>query len=97
MVGDVYADYASVLNGNYLEMKPAAGREAVIHNIFHPNDVELRLVDGSGNELAFLQEAGIDLVTNMYIHVSNTQYLRIYNMSGVTIYLAADGIITKDV
>ena len=97
MVGDVYQNFASVLAGQYLELKPAAGREAVIHNVFHPNDVELRMVDGSGNELGFLQESGLNLVTNMYIHVSNTQYLRVYNMSGVTIYLAADGIITKEV
>ena len=97
MVGDIYQDFASVLAGQYLELKPAAGREAVIHNVYHPNDVELRMVDGSGNELAFLQESGVDFVTNMYIHVSNTQYLRVYNMAGVGMYLAADGIITKDV
>jgi hypothetical protein len=97
MVGDIYQSFASVLNGQYLELKPAAGKQVVIHNIYHPNDITLKMVDGSGNELAFLDDTGKNMVTNMYIHISNTQYLRVYNISGITMYLAADGIYTKDV
>jgi hypothetical protein len=96
MVGDVYTAMANVNAANYLEVAPIAGREYVIHNIFHENDIELKLVDGGGNELAFFEEAGKNFLTNMYIHLASTQYLRIYNRAVSSQRIGADGIITKD-
>jgi len=97
MVGDTYTKFESIANGGYLECKPSAGQEVVIHNIYHPSTIELKLVDGSGNEIAFLDESGKSFLTNMYLHLTEMQYLRVYNNSGSTMYLSVDGIITKDV
>ena len=96
MVGDAYTKFENVLNGAYLELKPVAGQEVVIHNIYHPNNVELRVVDGGGNECVSYAEAGTSILTNIYLHITNSQYIRIYNTSGVAINIAADGIITKE-
>jgi hypothetical protein len=96
MVGDTYTKFENVANGDYLELLPVAGQEVVIHNIYHPNNVELRIVDGSGNECACYVEAGMSVLTNIYMHITEAQYLRIYNTSGVAINIAADGIITKE-
>lgn len=96
MVGDIYTDMQYIADSSYLEVKPAAGREMVLHNIYHENTVTLKMVDGSGNLCAFLDEAGKNFLTNMYVHVSNTQYLRIYNISGGSIYIAVDGVVTKE-
>lgn len=97
MVGDTYVKFDTVASGNYLECKPVAGSEVVIHNIYHPGDVTLKLVDGSGNELTFFAEAGQSFLTNIFLHITAGQYLRIYNASGGPLFLAADGIYTKSV
>ena len=96
MVGAVVYDLQSVLDGNYLQAKPVSGVEWVIHNIYHPNTIELRIVDGSGNECSFYEEADKGFITNCYIHLTDSHYLRIYNRSGGTMYLAYDGIITME-
>ena len=96
MVGDTYAVLQSVAGGSYLEIKPSAGQELIIHNIFHPGAIELRLVDGSGNECSFFEEDGKNLVTNMYFHLTNSQYLRVYNGSGGAMNVAVDGIVSKE-
>jgi len=98
MVGDTYTLFSptTVGAGSYLEVKPAAGQEIIIHNIYHEADVEVRLVDGSGNALSFLEESGKNVFTNVYFHLTETQYLRIYNASGGAQWLAVDGIISLE-
>ena len=96
MVGDAYTNMELVGAAAYLECKPAAGQEIVIHNVYHPNDVTLKMVDGSGNECDFYDEAGKSMVTNIYFHITTSQYLRIYNSTGGALYLAADGVVTKE-
>lgn len=96
MVGQAVSGMASVAGAAYLQAKPGAGIEWIIHNIYHPNTIELRMVDGSGNECSFFEEAAKGLLTNMYIHLTDAHYLRIYNNSGGAIYLSYDGIIALE-
>lgn len=96
MVGDTYTNFGNVVAAAFLECKPGAGYEFIIHNIYHPVDVEIKMVDGSGNECAFMVEAGKSVITNMYFHLTETQYLRIYNTSGGGAWIAADGIVSKE-
>ena len=96
MVGAVIHDLQSIGNGAYLQAKPAPAIEWVIHNIYHPNSIELKIVDGSGNECSFYEEADKGFITNCYMHLTDSHYLRIYNVSGGDMYLAYDGIITLE-
>jgi len=95
MVGDVYELFSSVAPAAYLEVKPASGKEVVIHNVYHPDAINLKLVKGT-DELDFLDEAGKSVLTGMYLHLTNTQFLRIYNTALGAIFIAVDGIKTKD-
>ena len=96
MVGETVHGFQNVGSGSYLEAKPAAGVEWVIHNIYHPNDVRLKIVDSGGNECEFLEEAGKSFLTHIYIHLTSTHYLRIYNISGGAVNLSYDGIVTLE-
>ena len=97
MVGDTYNQFdVAVGVGFFSEIKPSAGTELIIHNVYHADSVGLRLVDGSGNESNFYEEAGKGLMTNMYFHLTNTQYLRIYNIASGAQNIAVDGIVSKE-
>jgi len=95
MVGEVIQGFASVGAGSYIDIQPAAAIEWVVHNIYHPNNVEVMIVNG-GNECAFMEEAGKNFLTNIYLHVTNAQFVRVYNRSGGAIYIAYDGVLTVE-
>jgi hypothetical protein len=96
MVGDIFKSADLIADAAYLELKPAAGQEAVIHNIYFAVQIEIKTVDGSGNELSFFEDSGKQFLTNVYFHIAEDHYLRVYNTSGGSARLAADGVITKE-
>lgn len=95
MVGDIYTAFSNVVSGAYLEVKPGSGIEVVIHNIYHNNDVTVKLVNG-GNELEFYADTGSNVINGLYTHIDDTSYLRVYNAAGTDQYIAIDGIVTKE-
>ena len=96
MVGDIYKNAGLITAGSYLELKPAAGQEAVIHNIYFSTQIDIKTVDGSGNELSFFADSGKQFLTNIYFHIAEDHYLRVYNDTGGSVRLAADGVVTKE-
>jgi hypothetical protein len=92
--GDVVADTASVANGNYMDIQPGAGAEWVIHNLYWADDTELYKYDGS-NTIKFASNTGEGALINVFIHVTNGDYLRIKNTSGDSAICGYDGVITK--
>jgi hypothetical protein len=93
-VGDVVADTASVADTAYMDIQPASGAEWVIHNLYWADDSELYKYDGT-NAIAFQANTGAGALLNAQIHVNNTDYLRIKNVSGGAAICGYDGIITK--
>jgi len=93
--GDVFQQFGSVNAAAYLEVRPASGNELVIHNVYHAQDIDLKLVDAAGHECDFMAESGKNVITNIYLHLTNAQYLRVYNIAGTAQYVAVDGIYTK--
>lgn len=94
-LGDVYNSIsASVANDAYLTIQPSAGVEASIHNIYVPESsgVEIYYSDGV-NDVLVVSNTG-SLYSTQF-HVTNTYYIRVKNVSGSSINLGYDGIVTK--
>ena len=96
-VGDVFEDFsANVANGDYLSVQPAAGYQAVVHNLFWAGSVELYNQEGANQILYRTPAAGAGGDAFYAYHVTNTHYIRIKNISGGAIHLAFDGVYTKE-
>ena len=86
--GDAVGDVASVNAAAVLTVKPGAGVEWIIHNIFHEAEVELYVVK-STNELLFDDAAAKGSWSAYFFHLTNTQYLKVKNTVGTASMLGA--------
>jgi hypothetical protein len=94
-VGDVKSGLVSVAAGGYLDIRPPAGEEWVIHNIYHAYDVDLAFTDGT-NVLTFDTDAGAGVYAKYAFHVTNNLWIRVTNKDTVNARLIGyDGIQTK--
>jgi hypothetical protein len=93
--GDIYSGGpTAVAPAGYLNIQPATGSEAVVHNIYHESDVELYFSDGT-YDLKFDSDAGAGVYAKYAFHVTNSRYVRVKNVAAATAYIAFDGIYTK--
>ncbi len=94
--GDMVYDQATVLNGQYLTIRPSvSGTEWLINNIIIPfgSTCELYHSDGSNDIL----DCNVSTSLHSYtFHCSTASYYKLKNVSGSTIYAAYDGIITNE-
>lgn len=81
-------------NNSSLTIQPGASVEWVIHNIFVPegSSWELYKTDGSN---PIKVASGAAPMFNLQLHATNAQYFTLKNVSGSTIYVGADGMVTK--
>jgi len=77
-VGDVVSGLVSVAAGGVLDIRPAAGVEWVIHNIYHAFDVDLAFTDGT-NVLIFDTDVGAGVYAKYAFHATNTRWIRVIN------------------
>jgi len=95
-VGDIAADGASVAAGNYLDIRPGAGVEWVIHNIYYATDVKVhRYKSDASVDIAFANRSGGGVFSDYFFHCSNTWYLRVENNTASAQDIAFDGVVTK--
>lgn len=92
--GDVYSGLASLGAGASLDIRPAAGQEAVIHNLYYEGAVSLRWVDGT-LVIAFDSDGSAGAKLGLVIHVANARWLQIVNTSAGAFDVGWDGIFTK--
>jgi hypothetical protein len=95
--GDAYIKApASVASAGFMDLQPGSGVEVVIHDIYVGNGVayEVYYSDGSNNIL-YLAMPGGGGALNLQAHCSNTNYVRVKNTSGGSVYMAASGMTTK--
>ncbi len=95
--GDVFQEGpTSIADLGFLDVKAAASGEVVIHNVYVPLDIDVEFYyyDGT-NSILFDADAvdGTRFMVNW--HVTDTTRVRVKNVSGGTVFLAADGIVTK--
>ena len=92
-INDVVADCQSITNAASLTIQPGAGIEWVIHNIDFGGAVEIYRTDGT-NTILFRSES----VAGEYAcvrHLTNGDYLTVKNVSGGTIKIGYDGVVSK--
>lgn len=93
--GDAYVvGLTQETNNSSLTIQPGSGVEVVIHNIYTPEGSawELYRTDGT-NPIKIA--SGIAPMFNLQLHATNSQYYTLKNVSGATIYVAVDGMVTK--
>lgn len=85
---------ASLADAGFLEVKPGAGVEVVIHNILVPagSSIGVTSYDGT-NEVVWHSGTGPLLSHN--IGLTNTDYMRVQNNSGGAIVVVVQGVETK--
>lgn len=93
-IGDVVNGIALVQPGEYLNMKPAAGIEWVIHNITFGGAAEIYYTDGT-IEVKFDAEEAWGGRMGFVYHCTNTKYYRVKNASASAIVIGFDGVQTK--
>jgi len=94
-IGDMYTDIsAAVADDGYCDIQPAAGHEAVIHNIYYEDDIEIYRYDGA-NEIKFDSAEGFGCYSFYAFHVGNTDRIRVKNVGGEAHEIGYDGIYTK--
>ena len=92
--GDVFSDLQSIVAGAYLDIRPTGTIEAVIHNIYHEDDVTIEFYDGS-NALDFDSDTGKGAYTYYSFHVKNSLWLRVKNDAAGAKLIGYDGIVTR--
>lgn len=95
--GDAYVKApTSTATASFLDLQPGAGVEVVIHDIYVAagSAYEVYYSDGTNNILYLSMPAGGGAL-NLQAHCTNTTYVRVKNVSGATIYMAASGMVTK--
>ena len=93
-VGDVYSGLSSVVANGYLDIRPNAGVEAVIHNIYHESSVQIEFYNGT-NSLIFEVVTDLGVYARFAFHVTNAIRIRVKNTATTTKLIGYDGIVTK--
>jgi len=92
-VGEQYATIATLSSGGTLDIRPSSGVEAIIHNIYYANSIDIYFSnDTLSIKIASRPDNG-DL--QGYWHVSNSYFLRIIDTSNVGNTVGVDGFVSK--
>jgi len=92
--GDVVEGGANVSAAAPLTIRPGAGAEWVIHNIYHEAEVELYIIVG-GIGLKFDDDTEKGSWSMCFFHLTNTHYLPVKNTNVAAKYISYDGIVSK--
>lgn len=93
-IGDVTISLTSVADDGYLDIRPSAGVEWVIHNILAEIGTSVELYMSNGTNEIKVDEHSAGFV-DVHFHCTNSIYYRIKNVSGASAYLGYDGVVTK--
>jgi hypothetical protein len=93
--GDAFIAYENDLaNNGTLDAQPAAGGEAIVHNIWYGGAVEVYRNDGT-NTVKIAEDDAAGIMEWLSYHVTNTEYITIKNVSGEAVDVGYDGIYTQ--
>jgi len=93
--GDAVGDLQSIAADAVLTIRPGAGIEWIIHNVYHEDSVELYLVEGA-NEVLFAAAAAKGSWSAYFFHLTNTHYLKVKNKNVGAKLIGHDGIVSKE-
>jgi hypothetical protein len=92
--GDVIGGISSLASGGSMDIRPPAGDEWIIHNLYFSNTIELSFYDGSNN-LIFGHYNFQGLAPWLCRHLTNSRYYRIKALKTGTTLAGYDGVETK--
>ncbi|MCX7781167.1 MAG: hypothetical protein N2491_09700 [Negativicutes bacterium] len=83
-----------VANNASLALRPDAGAEWLIKNLYYSGAVEIYRTDGT-NSIKIDSDGAAGGRFSASFLLTNASYLAIKNVSGADIYVAYDGLVTK--
>ncbi|KKN30763.1 hypothetical protein LCGC14_0830680 [marine sediment metagenome] len=92
--GDIFADQQDIANTAFLTVRPVAGKEAVVHNLFYGASVEVYRVTGALVTEVVAATGALGNTPGTF-HVDSTYYIKVKNVSGSNAELGFDGVYTK--
>jgi len=92
--GDTVAGKNATAGSGTYTIQPSAGVEVVVHNIYVSGACNLIVTDGTINITLRALVSG-EWLSNLAIHITNTEYLKITDTSTSTNNMGYDGIETK--
>lgn len=92
-IGDVASDQQLIASGARLIIRPAAGVEWVVHNLYYGAAMAIHRTDGA-NDLIYDTDTGVGARLGYAWHLTNAIYLELENTSGGDSILGYDGIIS---
>ena len=94
VIGDKTTGIVSVVAGGFMEVRPDAGVEWVIHNVYHADSAELHISDGT-NSFMFDFQNGQGAWLKYAFQMTNGHFLKIKNTGTDVQFIAFDGVVTK--
>lgn len=95
-IEDALANISQVVDGVSLSIQPGSDIEWVIHNIVYGGAVEIYMVDSvNGYSIKFYSDVSEGAMIGMVFHCTNSVHYAVKNVSGSTIYVGYDGVVTK--
>ena len=86
----------SVADAAFLDVQPGVGVEVVIHNVYVPLNAAVEFYRYNGTDSILFDASQADGTRyNMQFHCNNTVRFRVKNVSGGTVFISADGMVTK--
>ncbi|TAK93065.1 hypothetical protein EPO05_07315 [Patescibacteria group bacterium] len=93
--GDITTDQQSIANGARLTIRPAAGVEWVVHNLYYGGAVSIHRTDGV-HDLTYDTDTGAGARLGYVWHLTHGIYLELENTSGGNVVMGYDGVVTKE-
>lgn len=94
-IGQAVIDSATVADGSSIDIQPTGTENWVIHNILVPEDAEIELYFFDGSTSTKL-ESVTGSYFDVHLHVKNAKYYKVKNVSGGSIIIGYDGVITYE-
>lgn len=96
-VGDMVSGLESKTTTQSITIKPnTASVEWSIHNIYIPFGSTCEIYRTDGSNTILIMTTTSSLLSPYTFHVSTSQYITVKNVSGSTIYIGYDGVITME-
>jgi len=94
MVGEAVGILSATAASGTLDIKPPAGEEWIVHNVYHDGPATLYKTDGT-NTVTIDTDTSGGVWSGFFFHVTNSHYLQVKNDDSSSKVLGYDGIRSK--
>ena len=94
-IGDTTTDLQTIASGARLTIRPGAGVEWAIANLYYGGAMAIHRTDGT-LDLTYDTDTGAGARLGYELNVTHTIYLELENTSGGDAVMSYDGVVTKE-